>query len=378
VVEIQFWIFDTAWFISLFAFIAVALSLNLEAGYTGIPNFGKAVFVFVGAWAAAGIGVRIAALLVQLVDPAFAREALQGALAAYPGYEVGSLVEAAAQVKPNTNKIIVSDYLIPYYQEHVGLAIALFIILIAVTVVLAAVFGLAASYAAVRLKEDYLAILLLAFSEAMVSVLFDQNMALNGGTQGLWAITFTSNPLLFSLALTAAIAVLTFIYAERIGNSPMGRAMRAVRDNEVAAEVFGRDVARIRLKVIVVAAIIAALAGFAYAQGNSYVRSANYTRVIWTFIPWAMIILGGMANNKGVVLGVIVFMVGKRIIEAYSGALDTILGLEQGVISGMLPNIFTGILILAVLFFRPQGILPEQPSKTADFKRILEETPEAP
>jgi len=240
VVELQFWIFDTAWFISLFAFIAVALSLNLEAGYTGIPNFGKSVFVFVGAWVAAGIGVRIAALLVQLVDPAFAQEALQGALAAYPGYEIDSLVEAAALVKPNTNKIVVSNYLIPYYQEHVGLAILLFIILVLVTVVLAAVFGLAASYAAVRLKEDYLAILLLAFSEAMVSVLFDQNMTLNGGTQGLWAITFTSNPLLFSLALTAAIAVLTFIYAERIGNSPMGRAMRAVRDNEIAAEVFGR------------------------------------------------------------------------------------------------------------------------------------------
>ncbi len=373
--EIKLWIFDTSWFISLLAFIAVAISLNLEAGYTGIPNFGKTVFVFVGAWAAAGIGVRIAGWLIQVIDPAFASEVLGRINAIYPGLQVDSLAKAAAMVDPfNTNKIVVPE-ITAYLQQHLGVAILLFIILIVVTGIIAAIFGVAASYAAVRLKEDYLAILLLAFSEAMVSVLFDQNMTLNGGNQGLWAITFTSDPLLFSLALTAAIAVLTFIYAELIGNSPMGRAMRAVRDDEIAASVFGRDVAKIRLKVIVIASIIAALAGFAYAQGNSYVKSANYTRVVWTFIPWAMIILGGMANNRGVLLGVIVFMVGKRIIEAYSGSIDALLGLEPGTISGVLPNIFTGILILLVLYLRPQGILPEQPSKTADFRKILEEVP---
>ncbi len=374
--SMQFWIFDVSWLISLFTFIAVALSLNLEAGYTGIPNFGKTVFVFVGAWAAAGIGVRIAGFIIEKADPEFARMVLEETSRRLPGAQVESLAEAAALVSPNTNKIVVGEYINPYLQEHVALAAVILVILLVVTVIVAAAFGLAASYAALRLKEDYLAILLLAFSEAMVSVLFEQNFVLNGGNQGLWAVTFTSDPLMFSLALSAAIAVFSFVYAELIGNSPMGRAMRAVRDDEVAASVFGRDVAMIRLKVILIAAAISALAGFAYAQGNSYVKSGNYTRVIWTFIPWAMIILGGMANNKGVVLGVVVFWVGTRIIEAYSGRLEALLGIEPGLLSGVLPNIFTGILILAVLYLRPQGILPEQPSKTADFRKILEEVPE--
>ncbi len=369
---LQFWIFDANWLISLLVFIAVALSLNLEAGYTGIPNFGKAVFVFAGAWAAAGIGVRIAAWLINLVDPEYAKAAVQEFQSIFPGLEDKGFTDFAAMVEPsNFNKIAVKEYIVPYLNQHIGLAIATFILIVVTAIVVAVVFSLIASYAALRLREDYLAILLLSFSEATVSVLFDQNITLNGGPQGLWAVTFTSDPLTFSIALAAAIAVFTFIYAERIGNSPMGRAMRAVRDDEVAASVFGRDVAMIRLKVIIVAAIISALAGLAYAQGNSYVKAGNYTRVYWTFIPWAMIILGGMANNKGVVLGVIVFMVGKRIIEAYSsyiGAVIPLSGVEE-----VLPNIFTGILILAILFLRPQGILPEEYSKTVDYKRIIEE-----
>ena len=368
----QVWIFDANWLISLFVFIAVALSLNLEAGYTGIPNFGKAVFVFAGAWAAAGIGVRIAAWLISVVDPEYAQNAVGEFQRIFPGLEGKSLVDYAAMVDPtNFNKIAVKDVIVPYLNQHLGLAILTFILIALTAVLVAVVFSLIASYAALRLKEDYLAILLLSFSEATVSVLFDQNLTLNGGPQGLWAVTFTSNPLAFSIALSAAIAVFTFIYAEKIGNSPMGRAMRAVRDDEIAASVFGRDVAMIRLKVIIVAAIISALAGLAYAQGNSYVKAGNYTRVYWTFIPWAMIILGGMANNKGVVLGVIVFMVGKRIIEAYSSALGNLVPIE-GLVE-VLPNIFTGVLILLILFIRPQGILPEEYSKTVDFKRIMEE-----
>ena len=367
----QFWIFDANWLISLLVFIAVALSLNLEAGYTGIPNFGKAVFVFAGAWAAAGIGVRIAAWLISLVDPEYANQAVREMQNIFP-VEGKGFTDLAAMVEPNNfNKIAVKEYIVPYLNQHIGLAILTFILIVIVAVIVAIVFSLVASYAALRLREDYLAILLLSFSEATVSVLFDQNLTLNGGPQGLWAVTFTSSPLTFSLALSAAIAVFTFVYAEKIGNSPMGRAMRAVRDDEIAASVFGRDVAMIRLKVIIVAAVISALAGLAYAQGNSYVKAGNYTRVYWTFIPWAMIILGGMANNKGVVLGVIVFMVGKRIIEAYSsliGAVIPVSGVEE-----VLPNIFTGLLILIILFLRPQGILPEEYSKTIDYKRIIEE-----
>ena len=364
------WIFSDAFLITLFSFITVAISLNLEAGFTGIPNFGKHVFVFVGAFAAQGIGVRIAAWIYEKVEPQAAQQALEQLRSMVPGATWKSLVGAAADV--DANRIVVNNYLRPFFVSHVGLEALLVVLLLVVTVALALFFGLIASYAALRLKEDYLAILLLSFAELMVMVLFYQSQSLNGGNQGLWAITFTSDPVKFALIGSGALAFISYLYAERLANSPMGRAMRAVRDDDVAASVFGRDIAMIRLKVILVSSVLAGLAGFFFIQNAALSTSMTFNRVIWTFLPWAMIILGGMANNLGAVVGAVVFLIGKRLFEYYQIPISNALHLGSSIVSALLPNIFIGILIIVILYALPQGILPEKPSKTVNFEEILE------
>ncbi|MEB2837080.1 MAG: branched-chain amino acid ABC transporter permease [Desulfurococcales archaeon] len=364
------WIFSDAFLITLFSFITVAISLNLEAGFTGIPNFGKHVFVFVGAFAAQGIGVRIAAWIYEKVEPQAAQQALEHLRSMVPGATWKSLVGAAADV--DANRIVVNNYLRPFFVSHVGLEALLVVLLLVVTVALALFFGLIASYAALRLKEDYLAILLLSFAELMVMVLFYQSQSLNGGNQGLWAITFTSDPVKFALIGSGALAFISYLYAERLANSPMGRAMRAVRDDDVAASVFGRDIAVIRLKVILVSSVLAGLAGFFFIQNAALSTSMTFNRVIWTFLPWAMIILGGMANNLGAVVGAIVFLIGKRLFEYYQIPISNALHLGSSIVSALLPNIFIGIFIIVILYALPQGILPEKPSKTVKFEEILE------
>jgi len=368
---VNWWIFSDAFLISLFSFITVSISLNLEAGFTGIPNFGKHVFVFVGAFAAQGIGVRITAWLYEHLRPLEAQAALEQVKHMVPGATWDSIVDAAVDI--DANRIIVNNYLKQFVLSNVGIEILLLATLLATTIGLALLFGLLASYAALRLREEYLAILLLSFAELMVMVVFYQSQSLNGGNQGLWAITFTRKPIKFALVGSGVLAVLSYFYAERLANSPMGRLMRAVRDDEVAAEVFGRNIAMVRLKVILLSSALAGLAGFFFIQNAPLSTSIAFNRVVWTFLPWAMIILGGMANNMGVLLGALVFMIGKRLFEYYQMQIAHVLHLGSSIVAVLLPNILIGVLIIVVLYVRPQGILPERPSKTVDFERILEE-----
>ncbi|MCE4606949.1 MAG: branched-chain amino acid ABC transporter permease [Desulfurococcales archaeon] len=368
--NIEFWIFSDTWLILVLSYFIVTLSLNLEAGYTGIPNFGKALFVFMGAWAAQGIGIRLAALFMQHYDPKDS-SLLVERLNSMLGQNYHSLVEAAGSTEANR---IVAPHIYDFLFAHPALDITLFIVILLVTLGLAAAMGLIASYAALRLREEYLAILLLSFSELVVMVIFNQTDSLNGGPKGLWAVEFYPDNRLFALILGAVISLLVFIYAERLGNSPMGRTMRAVRDDEVAAGVFGRDVAMTRLKVIMISSMIAALAGLVYIEAKPSAQTLTFNRVIWTFFPWAFLILGGMANNKGAIVGVLVFMVLKRFVEFYVPQMAAGHSAAIQMLAAYLSNIIVGLLILLVLYFRPQGVLPEKPSKTMDLDVVLEET----
>jgi branched-chain amino acid transport system permease protein len=367
---VKFWIFTEPFIVTLLAYLVVSLSLNLEAGFTGIPNFGKHVFVYAGVFAAQGLGVRIAAWMLERAEPQMVQEQLKHINEAL-GAHYTSLVQASAD--PYSNRFVIAIFR-DYLPAHPGFEITLLTIIIVLAIVMGVLFGLVASYAALRLKEDYLAILLLSFAELMVLVIFYQVPWLSGGNRGLWAVTFTSNPTRFAVWASIALAILVYIYAEKLANSPIGRAMRAVRDDDLAASVFGRDVARIRLKVILVSSAMAALAGFVYIQSAPSTTSLTFNRVQWTFLPWAIIILGGMGNNLGVVLGTLVFVIGMRLFNYYQAQIAGALGLGGGSIAAAtLANILIGVLILLVLFARPEGILPEKPSKTANFRRILQE-----
>lgn len=440
--------------LDLIVIMVVVLALNLMAGYAGIPNFGMAVFVFIGAFSLAGIGTRLSLLLVNRMDPGFidtlSREHVFIAVR-YNG-SLRDLVLYGVAGDPVVNRIAVPR-LERIVSEDLAVSIILFTAVFGLAVIMGALTGIIASFAATRLREDYLAIILLAFSEMTVTVIFDQTDALAGGPNGAWVVRpwpavlenavepitpgGVSPDLMVALIVALLTLLLCILYAERIANSPMGRMLRAMRDDDLAISVYGRDVTLTRLKVMAVGAAMASIAGAIYATMHSPVKAVDYNRVDWTFIPWAMMILGGMANNWGVILGAIAIYVGRRLIYFYMpGVLTTLtpimeiiaklaipllllgitavlllIALRQrmksnamrrlttysiiGLIGGLLLvvmlsisiravldnieivravtlHIFVGLIILLVLYLRPQGIIPEKPSRTLS-RRELEE-----
>ncbi len=120
------------------------------------------------------------------------------------------------------------------------------------------------------------------------------------------------------------------------------------------------------MKTLIIASAIGAIAGAidAFKAGGAHAR--GYQRVSWTFWPWVIVIMGGPANNKGVVLGTFVFVMLRRVIDFYK------LQLEQFVPFSVvwLHSLLIGLLLIIVLMFRPEGILREKPTSTLNLERF--------
>ncbi|MCX8165329.1 MAG: branched-chain amino acid ABC transporter permease [Acidilobaceae archaeon] len=383
---------------NIITFVIVVLALNLMAGFAGIPNFGMAVFVYTGAFVVGALSVRFALLLLAVLDPA-TLEALLNKPSYKPYVGDMSLVEIILfkTMEPTINRTLIPE-LSSIISQNLVLALSVLIFTFVVAVFLGVVVGVISSYAAVRLKEDYLAIALLAFSEMMVQVFFAQTDSLAGGRYAIYAPNMWPSELssvaaalplgvkpelTLGLILAIGLAALTYLYAERIANSPMGRALRAMRDDEFVLSTYGRDIAAMRLRVMMIGGALAALAGVIYAMNfQPVVKATDYTRLAWTFVPWAMMIIGGMANNLGVVLGAVAIYVGRKALEfALPELFDALkaVGLVTeaaavDVIRAVAPNIFVGVLILLMLYLRPKGLVEEMPGRTlGDKLRELKE-----
>jgi branched-chain amino acid transport system permease protein len=322
--------------------LIVSLSLNLEFGFTGIPNFGKVLSVAGGAFTAGFLPGRIATWVY--------------------GIEL-SYVDNNAQVVAEINKSLIQDPLF---------SISIFVVTIAIAALVGAVLGFIASYPAIRLREDYLSITLLAMGEA-IQVIGYNYTPLIGGTLGvripntfLWVENFGLKSLDVVGIIIICVSVFIFIYLERLVRTPLGRMLRAIRDSEDAAESLGKDVTRIRMKTIMVASMIGAIGGALYAFRTVNVISKSYSRGIWTFWPWVMVIVGGAANNRGVLLGTFGFVTTRRLIDFYKSALDPFLPFN--VI--WLDYLLLGIILILVQFYRPDGIITEKPTLTISKEKL--------
>ena len=116
--------------------------------------------------------------------------------------------------------------------------------------------GLLTSFPAIRLRGDYLAISLLAFGES-IRIVGNNFTPLVGGTLGVQVpdpLSFLPDDIRFPVATLGMIliAIAVYVFSERLIRSPLGRLLRAVRDNEVAAESLGKNTTHIRIKVIMI------------------------------------------------------------------------------------------------------------------------------
>jgi branched-chain amino acid transport system permease protein len=160
------------------------------------------------------------------------------------------------------------------------------------------------------------------------------------------------------------------IFTQKALYSPWGRMMRAIRDNEEAANAMGKNVVKEHLLIFVIGSAIIGLAGAMMVTQDGLFTPGTYRPMRYTFLIWVMVIVGGSGNNFGAILG---------------GFVVWFLWVESPTIALFMVNLFTshlpetneirihlvnsvpyfrylmmGIGVLLILRYRPQGILPEK------------------
>ena len=241
-----------------------------------------------------------------------------------------------------------------------------------------AVLALGVGLLTIRMRADYLAITTFGIAVAL-QLVFQNAEALTGGAFGIGFIPrpfagLRSRALAFGLAnLALMVALLVVVYAvlQRLGQSPWGRALRAVREDEVAAQALGKRPVALRLQAFVLGGAIMALAGAAQAHFIGFVAPSNFLPMM-TFQVWAMLIVGGSGNNRGAILGAVLVWA----IWALSGSLIAeIFPPGQQARAASLQIVVIGVMLCAILLARPQGILPERRAVSRHLGTRQEETP---
>jgi branched-chain amino acid transport system permease protein len=291
----------------------VALGLQLNTGFTGIVNFGQAAFMAIGA------------------------------------YTMAILVLKAG------------------FSFWLSLPLA---------VAAAMLFGVIVGLPSLRLRADYFAIATIAMAE--VVRLFAQNARdLTGGNQGLFCDPdnpsncytdawrdlsdsindFVSNfwsdpdslfPLLLVIWITVGVATLALTHLQ---GTPWGRVLRAIREDEDAAQALGKNTLLFKLQSLAISACLGAIAGFFLALNLATVHPLDYEPLV-TFFAFSVLILGGMGSYRGVAVGAILFwfvLEGTRFIDLPDPPFT-----ETRIASIRLA--ITGLLLIGLMAFRPQGI----------------------
>jgi branched-chain amino acid transport system permease protein len=319
-------------------FLVVSLSLNFEAGFAGVPNFGKVMFVAAGAAAAGSVSGRLAAIILSVDTHGD-----------YNGYIASIITQLDSGLSKNF-----------------ALSMELLILGVVLAAAIGAALGYAASFPAIRLREDYLGMLLLA-SAQLFQVFLGGYEPLIGGTQGIevpdlfgWVGTEAGVRDLVILVFLIIFAGLVYFYFERVARSPLGRTLRAVRDNEVASRALGKNDVAIRRNVIMIASAVSAMAGAMLTFYVGAVGAETWTRITWTFWIWVMVIIGGAANNSGVALGAFAFTFLFKVLEQVKFYLQSYIPFDVN----WLEYLVFASLLISILILRPGGIMPEKSSLT--------------
>ncbi|MEB2317103.1 MAG: branched-chain amino acid ABC transporter ATP-binding protein/permease [Pseudomonadota bacterium] len=220
--------------------------------------------------------------------------------------------------------------------------------------------GMIIALPALRIGGDYLVIVTLALQVIVTTVLINWT-SLTGGTDGIRGIprlelfgTVLNSPGKF-LPLALVTAVICFAIAWRLGASPFGRALKAMRENEAAVQAVGKNVVAMKLMVFAIASALAAVAGWLYAHYFTFVSAEGFT-VELTIYMLAMVIIGGTGNLFGSLVGAIVLVALPEMLKFVDMPPD---------IADKARNMLYGLLLIVMLRLRPQGLLPESASASS-------------
>ena len=326
-------------------FVALALGLNIVVGFVGLLNLGFVAFYAIGAYLWAIFG------------------------------------------SPQANAFLAGAYF--------PLAPSWFFVFLLLSILVGALTGVLLGLPVLRLRGDYLAIVTLGFAEVVRALVnnLDKPINLTNGPKGISPIQrppLFFQPLLesFGVSMDASalyplyfyfivllMVLLAILVNRRLEESRIGRAWKAIRENEIAAAVMGIPVVRMKLLAFAVGASFAAAIGVLFAAKQLFINPESFT-FMESIGVLAMVILGGMGSIPGAILGATaVTILNLQLLKGLSLWLNTLR--QSGIILSLpllgsfdlsqIPAQFEpakyermvfGLILILMMIFRPQGILP--------------------
>lgn len=392
----------------------MALGVNIQWGYAGLFNVGVMGFVALGgvaavlvamppvgeAWAAGGLQVLLGLVLGAAT--------ILAAILAYARLPAGRLRGLAllailvagfflfrAVFDAGVSAVEAVDPAATGYLGGLGLPV---ILAWPVGGLLAAGAAWIIGKTALGLRSDYLAIATLGIAEIIIAVLknedwlargvknvngiprpvpfeidLQQNDRFIGMAERIGADVVTMSSITVKLmyfGLFAVVLLALIWFSQRALNSPWGRMMRAIRDNETAASAMGKDVKRRHLQVFIIGSAVCGMAGAMMTTLDGQLVPSSYQPLRFTFLVWIMVIVGGSGNNWGAVLGGFLIWWLWNSVEpigmwAMTG-ITTLIGPDTAFAEALIDSaahmrFFTmGLILLLVLRFAPRGLLPER------------------
>jgi branched-chain amino acid transport system permease protein len=285
-------------------YIILALSLNLINGFTGLFSLGHAGFMALGAYTSA------------------------------------LLTMSPAQKEIN---FFLSPIIAPLANIHLPFIPALIL-----AGLVAGLAGFLIGAPALRLRDDYLAIATLGFSEIIRVVITNLQSVTNGalGLKGLprYSTTF----MIWGVAALSVVFILALI------NSAFGRSCRAVRDNEIAAQAMGINVARVKITSFAIASFMAGIGGALLGHLMSTIDPRMFAFSL-TYNILLIVVLGGIGSVTGSIFAAIIVTISMEILRFLDGPLNLIFIRTQG-LPGLRMVVFS-ILLMLVVIYRQQGLM---------------------
>jgi len=399
---------------ALLATIA-ALGVNMQWGYAGLFSVGTMGFTALGGlavvlisarpnvenWQAGGVGILLALVLgaLSVVAAIFAWRMLDRRR--LRTWVVGAILILGfflfrAVFDPN---VLATEAVNPQFAGNLGGLGLPSLLAWPVGGLLAAAAAWAIGRTALGLRSDYLAIATLGIAEIIVSVIKNEDWLARGVKNitdlprpwpvpyeielqqdpafldlvARWGLdpvtTSTIGVKLLYAGMFGIVLALVILAFERALNSPWGRMMRAIRDNEVSAAAMGKDVTGRHLQVFVLGSAVIGVAGAMMTSMDGQLTPGTYNPLRFTFLVWVMVIVGGSGNNWGTVLGglligwlwLVVENIGPNIMEFATmpfpdGALKAhLLGSAEH-----MRLLTMGVILLLVMRFSPRGLIPEK------------------
>ena len=320
-------------------YIIIATSLNFQYGNAGIPNMSTNISVACGAYVVSSVVLRICMWI--------------GALAGF------SLRPNWVWDNPYNVKMINS-----LLESSPMLGLSLFLLSIALALLFGSILGWGLSLISGRLRTTQLMILLFIVPEA-ASLIVANNSVIAGGAQGAFIPNFLTwyqgEQVLIVAVVTLSVGFLCYFVIRNMMNSPFGRLIRATRENELTVACVGKNTAAIRRNVMIFGSGMMSVTGVLLSIYFSFVQYQFYSRVDYTIWPWLMVTIGGLGNNAGAFIGVLVCVGILRSIASLQG-LILLVAMTTNLTSILphLENMLLGALLLLFFALRPRGFVPEK------------------